>query len=239
MRTSVLALILSLHFSSLALAADEDRLSYPELEVAPRASERVRLEAVKERRGRWLVHLPVQTSALLTIVAANQAQIKEGRTQVQQEEFDTRKQRATLVGGAWFLTTAAMAALYQPYSHGHKDLKRLSVSSRRDELTRERLAEEILYRPATVAKAMKWLAVGSMTFVNLAMIEDAKENSAAIAGLAVLGSLAPLVFEHVWIANAENHKLYKKRIYGPLSGPVLLHESENQYALGYGVQFSF
>ena len=70
-------------------------------------------------------------------------------------------------------------------------------------------------------------------------MEDADKESKAVAAVAAIGAITPLIFEHPWIANAENHKLYKKKIYGPISGPVMMRESDSSYALGYGLNFTF
>lgn len=230
---------INLSFAEESSGATEDRLSYPELEVAPRATERVQIEARKELRGRWLVHLPIQASSVLTLVAAGMAKEKADLSQDEKTKFDERIQNANYVGAGWLITSTLMAGLYKPYTSGIKELKQISVKSKRDELTRERIAEEILYRPATVAKAMKWFSVITQVAVNAALIDNNEDKSAAVAAVAMIGAFAPVIFNHAWIENADNHRLYKKRIYGPIAGPVLLQESASQYALGYGLSYSF
>lgn len=222
-----------------AMGAEEDRLSYPELEVTPRATERVQMEARKEARGRWFVHLPIQASSVLTLLAANMAEKKDYVQGSDAEDFDDRVENANYVGGAWLFTSALLAMTYKPYKSGFRELREIKVDSKRDELTRERIAEEILYRPARIAQAMKWLSAVSQFYISVSLMDNATKDSQAIAGIAALGALSPLFFEHPWIANAENHKLYKKKIYGPIAGPTLLQESDGKFAMGYGLQYSF
>ncbi len=233
----ILALVLMLPLVS--YAADEDRLSYPELEVAPRATERVQMEAKKEAKGRWFVHMPVQASSLLTLIAANMAEEQSGLSVQAKNDFDERVENANYVGGAWLFTSLVLAGSYKPYKRGFKELKGIKVKSRRDELTRERVAEEILYRPAKIAKALNILSTATQLYVSASLMEDATKETKAIAGLAAIGALTPIIFEHPWIANAENHKLYKKKIYGPIAGPTLIRESDTKLTMGYGITYSF
>ncbi len=231
----LVAATLPLHFAH----AEETRLTYPELEVTPRASERLKIEADRERTNRWFVNFPVQASALMTILASNQADVKDDATADEKSEYDDRKQRALYVGAGWFILSGVLSATYHPYRSGLNDLRGLPAGTQREQLVRERLAEEALYRPATVANTMKWLSAASELFVTLSLTKNGTDRARAFAGVAAMAALAPFIFEHKWSSVAKNHKMYKKKIYGPLSGPILMPEEDGQFAFGYGLQMSF
>lgn len=227
-----------------AAAPTEVRLAYPELEVTPRASERLELEARRENSNRWFVHAPILFSSLMTILASNQAEYEPGdgsatEELAEQEAYDDKKSHALYVGSAWFVATAAVAAAYRPYKTGYDEIRNLPKDSVRDQLTRERLSEEALYRPSTLATTLKWLSVMSQLFINVRLIPNGTDKSTTFVGLATLSALAPLVFESTWNSVAENHKLYKKKIYGPVSGPVLLPEEGKKPVLGWSLAYSF
>ena len=82
-------------------------LDYPELQVVPRASERIRMEAKAEARNWWYVHWPMQLSAISTIGAglfasSNQA---DDLSDVRKEEAKTASSAAIALGSAWLLET--------------------------------------------------------------------------------------------------------------------------------------
>jgi hypothetical protein len=222
---------------------DETTLSYPELEVTPRASERLEMEAKNELRTRWLTHLPIQFSALTTIYAATQATYVNGISDSAQANYELTKKLAVGVGAGWLALTIGFSAFYRPYFNGYKDVARMPATNKREELTRERIAEEALYAPDSIAVKMKWFSVGTNLLVNLALFNNNSGQSDMPITIGVLGSFAPLLFESRWSTIAERHREYKKKIYGPVASTTLLPtggtDRQPSYQPGLGLLWVF
>ena len=238
----LLALLMSFNFQAMAKdvkVKEEDRLSYPELEVTPRASERLALEAKREKKKRWFALGPIQFASLMTILASNQAEVDTTLSVDDRDAYEDAQQEALILGSAWFLISTGFGGGYRPYKSGMDDIKNMPTETKRQILTRERIAEEALHAPSQMAKTLKWLSVATLGFANARLITDGDDTSKVVGGVAVLASLAPLAFESRWSSVSRNHKLYKKRIYGPLGSAMLMKEDKGKYALGYGIRYSF
>lgn len=243
-------LALSMSFNTMAFAQqkqvkEEDRLSYPELEVTPRASERLEIEAKREDKKKWFALGAIQFSSLMTILASNQAEVSEDLDSADPSDaqtinaYDDYQQDALILGSAWFLLAAAVSGAYRPYRSGFNEIKDMPAKTKREQLTRERLAEESLYGPSKMAETLKWLSVLTQGFINYRLISDGNDTAKSVAGVATLAALAPLAFESRWVSVARNHKMYKKKIYGPLGTAILMPQENGKFALGYGITYSF
>ncbi|MCB0350014.1 MAG: hypothetical protein KDD38_02450, partial [Bdellovibrionales bacterium] len=129
----------------------ETQLSYPELEVTPRASERLDIEYKNEKRTSWQTHLPIQFSALATLYAGTSSSVKDGATADEKDSYETAQTIAVGVGAGWLVLTGALAAAYRPYRTGRIEISKLPKGTPREQLTRERISEEALYAPAALA----------------------------------------------------------------------------------------
>jgi hypothetical protein len=196
---------------------NETKLTYPELEVTPRASERIELEAKYEAKNRWYSHLPIQFSALMTLIATSSATAKDSLSPNQLSDFNNARTIAECVGVGWLALTVALSAAYRPYFAGYRDIAKMPASNPREELTRERIAEEALYAPEDFAIKLKWFSVVSNAAANIAVMVSANTSSETLLTAAALSSMAPLLFEYRWVRIADQHRIYKKKIYGPLS----------------------
>jgi hypothetical protein len=218
---------------------DETKLSYPELEVTPRASDRLEMEAKNEARTHWATHLPIQFSALATIYAGTASKYASGLSDSQQANYDTTKKIAVGIGVGWLALTASLSAYYKPYFNGYKDVVKMPANNQREELTRERIAEEALYTPDAMAQKLKWFSVATNLAINIALLQNDSGASDFSVGIGILGSLAPLIFDYRWTTVADKHREYKKKIYGPIASAMLLPSAEHQYQPGLGVLWSF
>src|SRR4051812_9491056 len=78
-------------------------MGYPELQVVPRASERLRMEA-KEERGNWFVaHWPVELSGLVTMGVGLSTKTRDGLSSGDEADAKTIKNLTTAVGAAWLV----------------------------------------------------------------------------------------------------------------------------------------
>ncbi|MEK6704417.1 MAG: hypothetical protein AABZ06_01375 [Bdellovibrionota bacterium] len=198
-----------------AFAAVND-FDYPELNVTPRASDRLVLEAQKENQNQWRTHLPLQVSAMVTLTA--------GILQLATPNIktDPKKQSGLAglaVGGGWLVLTTAMAMYYNPYSSAAGHLNVMGKKSTRDLLVRERYAEEEINSTSSLAKKLMWLSVATNfgTAIYMAGKSEPETLSSLVDGIAIATAFAPLVFRSRWMAVSNEQQEYKKRIYAPVA----------------------
>jgi hypothetical protein len=232
--------------STFAFAADDapTKYEYPELLVQPQASERLKTEAKNEPSSAWTMHLPIQASAALTLLAgmgasSDKADKGEKTDKEKQLKAQSAGQIASAVGGGWLLTTVLMSALYHPYRSGMADLPKKD-NDKAAKLVRERAAEEALNAPASLANRLTWLSFGSNFLVSGYVFAVSQgQNTKGMAMLGVLASFTPLVFSYDWERTAEQQQDYKKRIYGPItSGTILYNEQTKTLAPAFTASIS-
>lgn len=221
--------------TSFAHAAE---FEYPELAVAPRASERVQSEAARE--SRW-VHGTIQAPAAMTAVA--------GLTLLADGTDDSPDKSGAKyapwvgvgVGAVWFGLTEWLLKQNPPYSEAAKDLAGMPAKTAREQLVRERRAEEALEAAASMARKMKYLSFLSNAAAGIYMADSAKDGSFArtLAIASAVTALTPLLFSHPWETTARAQRDYKKRIYGPVTAApaILQRNARGEIAPGLVVSY--
>lgn len=203
--------------------------NYPELMVAPRASERIKREAVLESRNAFSAHLPIQLSGIVTLASglASQSDLDRG-----QDPEAIGPKLAMAVGGGWVLATLWMQTSSRPYLGGYNEVKKMPYQSSREQLAAERMAEEHLDEAARFARKLKWLSV-STNFVGSAYaLSSAKSDSTGEAlGIAgILASFLPVIFPYSAEQVSEDQRSYKKKVFGPISyGQGLLRNPRGSF----------
>lgn len=212
MKKIIIPLLLFVTINQSVFAAD---LEYPELNVTPRATDRVTTEAGKEKNLRWNMHLPIQVSSLVTLIGAFQHKDKP----TSDGSSSGAQMLGIAVGAGWLVGTLALSNFYMPYTFAYQETYRMSAKSQREQLTRERVAEQYIEDAATLGSRLKWMSVASNFTANIFMFINAKKEASSKSTniLGVIGSFAPLVFESRWEKVANEHNDYKKRIYGPVA----------------------
>lgn len=198
------------------LLAGEPELAieYPELSVTPLASKRLLIEANKEPKTRWTTHLPIQSSALMTFFSGFFLLQVEKRT----DNIIAVGSSSMGLGVGWLGLTLGLSVVYKPYKHGYSTIKKLGDKSRREQLEKERQAEELLKTPASLGSKLTYLALVSNLIMNVTVATQAKDDFVKIWGvLAAITSFSPLLFSYHWGQTYDYHMNYKKRIYGPIS----------------------
>ena len=106
-----LPLLLTLLIPVLSIAED---FEYPELMVTPRASQRLYMEASKERRSPFVL-IQYQLSAATTLTAGllQSGNLKPGSDLAGRSKF-----AGIVVGGGWLAVTSALGMMDHPYSSG-------------------------------------------------------------------------------------------------------------------------
>jgi hypothetical protein len=219
--TKTLALVLSSLTLSAQFAYASADFEYPELQVTPRASDRLNAEVAHESNNRWTEYLPTQLSAASTLVA--------GFMLSGDAVKDTTKSynvAGIAVGGGWLATTLLLEALSRPYATGSQETEALPRKTQREQLTRERYAEEIIRSQARLACRIKWLSTVTTLGTNVLIASNATSGSAAqiAAGVGAALSLAPVIFHSYRQDVADEQEDYKKRIYGPVASATIFSD---------------
>lgn len=205
-----------------------DSMGYPELQVVPRASERLRMEA-KSESGSWFVsHWPVELSGLYTLYVGLTANSNR-RSDLESNEETDAKTIATIttgVGAAWVVGGVLLGA-QRPYRSGLRSVNKINGKDERSQLMRERLAEEALEKPARTMRVLQYISVATNLTVNALSTTYANDQGKITAGLGVILSFLPLVFKDPTITVYEKHIEYKKKIYAPLATGSLHIDSTN------------
>jgi hypothetical protein len=224
-------------------------LKYPELMVAPSASKRLEMELANEKKGGFGRYLSFITSGAMTTAAgmmlagADMSQLDQDT----QDRVSGNSTAATLIGGAWIGAIIYLNMNYNPYDTGYKRMgAQQKGASQADIIARERLAEEAIYDAGSFMTKLKWMSFAS-NFIGGVLVMDGSNRLSSgtgmsqqkiFGGLAVLSSLAPVLFESSWESSANYHRDYKKRIYGPVAGLSMM-SINGQTAPAWSLGMSF
>ena len=213
--------------------------NYPELMVAPRASERLKREAIVESKNAFTTHMPIQLSGILTLASGLAAQSDLDRGQ---DPEAIGPKLAIAIGGGWIITTVWMQSSYRPYLRGYNEVKKMPYQSSRDQLAAERMAEEHVDEAARFARKLKWLAVSTNFIGSVYALSSAKSDSTGEAvGIAgMVASFLPVLFPYTAEQVSEDQRSYKKKVFGPLSyGQGLLRAPQGKLIPGLTLSTTF
>ena len=204
---------------STVLSADDvfKSLEYPELQVVPRATDRLQYEAQYESDKKYLVHWPLALPALATLYLGISAdgEYKEGATDSEKDSADLYAQGATVIGGFWLAATGFISWM-KPYRSGYARVRKNKDTDKRGELFRERIAEETLENQANVMKTLVKLSVASSFLITAALASETDVDAAQL-GITALLAFTPWAFEHRHVSVWNKHLEYKRKIYTPVS----------------------
>jgi len=203
-------------FAALQNTALPNEFEYPELNVTPRASDRIDQEAAQEHGRRWSRHAPIIFSGLMTFSAGL---VQYTNVDLTQDPDKNSPIPAVLAGGAWLGVMSYLATSYNPYSTASKELAGMPKKTVREQLSRERYAEAQIAEAASLAKKLRWLSVLSNAGVSIYLTTKVNTGTVAHAmDLIALGaSFTPLVFRNYWERVGNEQADYKKRIYAPVA----------------------
>jgi hypothetical protein len=193
-------------------------LDYPELQVVPRASERLRLEA-KEEENRWLVeHWTFELSGLSTLAIGMMASgyERDNLSDKQKSDMGSVTNLVKAIGAGWVAAGVALGAMH-PYESGLNRISKITGKDERSLLLRERLSEESLERPAKFIKPLIPVSVLTNFTMSLLLGVYLNDQGRVIAGTAAALAFLPVVFDDQSTTVYEKHLEYKKKIYGPVA----------------------
>jgi len=232
--------ILLVFFSSTSFA---QQMEYPELNVTPRAKDRIRLEIKDEAGNAWANQLPIQLAALTTLTAATMVSSEVDTTT--SPDADLIPAFAMGVGALWIGYSAWAAAAYRPYrSFFVNKIRRMPYRTLREKLTVERLAEEELNSLASSGARIRYFAAATNLATSIFLLDVVKDNTDAkkAAELSILTSLTPLFFPFHWEKVAKEQEKYKKKIFSPVAMTPIMHNpfsKKFEAATGLAMSFRF
>lgn len=240
--TLILVLVLQANQVSAAEVEDEkeptdnneisqilDGMGYPELQVVPRASERLRMEARGESSQWYFQHWTFELSGLATLGVGLTSASRQ-KENIRDSEKDSAKSLATgatVIGAGWLIGGVVFGSL-RPYRKGMRSISKYTGKDDRAALTRERLAEEALERPAKTVRVLKHFSVWSNFAVNALSMSNLDQQGRITAGIAAVLAFLPYMFEDHTVVVHEKHIEYKKKIYAPLKTGSVHYDPETK-----------
>jgi len=220
--TSLFIMTSTFNFALCEEKSKELTFEYPELMVVPKASARLDMEAKAERKDRWTNLMPMQISAVSTILAGL-VQLKDVDGNKDPDRYSPWAGIA--VGSAWLGTTLWLNHSYSIFNRADSLIEKLPEGTKREQLTKERLAEENLERIHSLGNKMRWTSFVTNAAVSGYMVGKAKKDSLAILTgvVAIISSSLPVIFDHSWVTPYNEQQKYKKKIYAPIvmAGPMI------------------
>jgi hypothetical protein len=203
--------------------ASAQSYSYPELNVVPRATQRLNMEYKWMSKNRNSVHRSIQISALTTFLAGVTMSSDVDTTK---DEDEYSPKFGMFVGLAWLGTTFYLSRSYRPYLQGIKSAKKVRGNSKRAQLTRERIAEEQIRDAARFGRKLKWMSFLTNMAAAGYMSSKAKSESTGqtLSAVAALAAFTPFLFGYRWEVVEEEQERYKKKIYGPVASTTILRD---------------
>jgi len=224
-------LLISSLISSTFAATANDIYQYPEIQVRPLATQRIKMQAKKEEK-RGIVFQPMMQISAATTLAAGLLQYSNVD---ESKDKDKRSPLVgTVVGAAWLGVNYFVGHRMNVYETTLNEIKRLPNKKPEHKLIRERIAEEGIRRAAKLSKRMKWLSFLTNAGANTYMLSKAENDSSSevFNVVALAASLGPLLFRTEWEDIARDQRRYKKRIYGPILTSSLFQVGDKNIAPG-------
>lgn len=216
----------------------ETTLSYPELDVTPRATERLNMLVEKERSSHIMSQLPMQISALSTL---STGLMQLGNVDANKDPQKKSPNAGIIIGAAWLGINYYVGQRYHIYENTMSDVKKIPGATLRDQLVRERIAEEGINRAARMAVRLKWISVATNFGANAFMLSKVKKETAAqyVGAFSLLASFAPVLFVSEWEQVAADQSAYKKKVYGPIFTTSIFETGEGKFSPGVLLSYSF
>jgi hypothetical protein len=224
-RTFLTIVLFGLLFGTVSDASDD--IDYPELQVIPRASERLAQESALENK--IATHWTYLASGALTLATGlKQNNIHKSEFPSQDDREDALKStRANLSIGGMTLAAGLGFLLIDSQNQALQNLRKTKGTDRRSELTRERAAEEALQNEARIHSVLSHIVVVLNAGASIAALNSGNDATRGQAAIALGASFLPYLFPERSIAIWEKHKEYKRKIYTPVAQLGFLPEGQS------------
>lgn len=202
-------------------------LDYPELQVVPRASDRLAMEAQYERESGWGNYFPFQFSAGVTLLSGVmlEGRYKEDFKDLDKADMDLATKSSVGIGLVWLGLTYYLYQ-QQPYGSDLGKIKAIKTKDKdkdkdkRSDLMRERLAEETMERASRTMKIATWASVLTNLAVNGVVFARTNRNNSLVPAAGMVAAFLPLIFQSRYIENYEKHLEYKRKIFAPVASLI-------------------
>lgn len=192
-------------------------LDYPELQVVPRASDRLAMESPLEKDLGLSMFWPFQLSGLMTLGTGfmMKGRLKEDATEQERKDADFAANAAVGIGAAWIGLTYYLLST-EPYGSELNKIKKYKGNDKRTDLLRERIAEEALQKPAELIRTLTWISFVTNFGATVNLIDRSTKDNNLYPALGAVAAFLPLIFKNRYIENYEKHLEYKRKIYSPV-----------------------
>lgn len=208
---------------------DFKALDYPELQVVPRASERLTIESQKNKDKGIFLLMPYVIPSLFTLSSGAVASggLKDSLSLEDRDNAQTGANAAIGVG-AFSLAAAYWYVQADYYGETVGQLRALKSKDRRTELLKERLSEEAFERSYQHFSKAKWIFAITHFLANASLTGKLQGDSNIIPVLGMLTAWAPILMSTDYETNYQRQLDYKKRIYVPLTFMDLKYNTQTQ-----------
>lgn len=197
---------------------DLKALDYPELQVVPRASERLALEAGAVRDRGVMLLFPYMASSVMTLSSGLLV-----NSSIRAEIVGGERQDA--VNSAKLAMGVGAIGLGLVYWYSHTDnygatlaqIRSFKNRDRRTELFKERLAEEAFEKSAAMITQWKWIFAATNFLASAGLTGKSSGDTNLVPSLSVAASLLPLLITTSYETNYQKQLEYKRKIYVPLT----------------------
>lgn len=197
---------------------DLKALDYPELQVVPRASERLVLETTHASDNGVMTLLPYVLSSTMTLLSGAVVNSNMRTDYDDQRKLEVgRSAKGAMVVGAAGLGLAYWFANTDFYGTSLNQIRALKNKDRRTELLKERLAEESFEKSAQMISQWKWVFVLTNLVASAELTGKSVDDNNLVPSLSVAAALLPLFISTSYETNYQKQMEYKKRIYVPLT----------------------
>ncbi|MBS1970880.1 MAG: hypothetical protein JSU04_11260 [Bdellovibrionales bacterium] len=195
-------------------------LDYPELQVVPRASDRLAMETQNEKEYGWVAFWPYQVSSIATLLAGNRLRgnYKDDVVTDQQKKDSDNIGMTAMAIGIGGIGLSVYLIKSDLYGDSYKRIKTMKVTDKRSELLRERMSEEALEKPAHLINMLTTVSVTLNALANVAVASQANGDVRAYAAVGLVSSFLPWMFSNRYVDNWNKQLEYKRKIYTPFIG---------------------
>lgn len=194
-------------------------LDYPELQVVPKASERVQMDAAQEEENGymmfWPFHVASGTTMLVALMHKNKFKPEKENDENYRRNVDFSVNAAAGLSAAWFAFTYFVSE-NEPYNGALTKINAIKGKDKKSLLLKERIAEEAMQKPAELIKMMAYMSTLTNLIAAGGLMDTVSSDYNVYAGLAILTSFVPLIFKNKYVENYEKQMEYKRKIYAPV-----------------------
>ena len=197
---------------------DLKALDYPELQVVPRASERLALEAGAVRDRGVLLLFPYVASSVMSLSSGLivNSGLKPDLDAEERSRTVTNSKLAIGVGAVG-LGMVYWYTYADHYGSALAQIRGFKNRDRRTELLKERLAEEAFEKSANLITQWKWIFAITNMVASVQLTGKTTGDTNVIPNFSVAAAFLPLLITTGYESNYSKQQEYKRRIYVPLT----------------------